>query len=253
MSLLLDALRKAEQERTLGQPPTPGAVATGVGAPTTTADTRPSGRFRTIIVLLLLVTLCAVALVLRRAPATPDHASPRLSPPPVLTPRPAPTPPPPPAPAPSLMRLGQLEVRDPPSAPVLPSGEIPAGESAPDDLDTPEAAPDALPDLETLQQPVAPPDPTAPPPSVAPSTAIQASPGAPTLQMLPAEQRARFPAFQLDVHVWNEAPARRFVLIEGHRYSVGDPLPGGLTLREIVPEGVIVEFEGRRVMVARPG
>ena len=94
MSLLLDALRKAEQERTLGQPPTPGAVATGVGAPTTPADPRPSGRFRTIIVLLLLVTLCAVALVLRRAPATPDHASPRLSPPPVLTPRPAPTPPP---------------------------------------------------------------------------------------------------------------------------------------------------------------
>ena len=58
MSLLLDALRKAEQERTLGQPPTPGAVATGVGAPTTTADTRPSGRFRTIIVLLFLIFVC---------------------------------------------------------------------------------------------------------------------------------------------------------------------------------------------------
>lgn len=269
MSLLLEALRKAERDRTLGQPPSPAAVA-AAPTPVPSTGTAPSpGRFRTLIALALLVTLCAIALLLRPSPLTAPSAITQTAPA-RTTGAPVPTPPetlpqtPTVAtaetPAPTPMRLAQIDVEDPPGRPPsLGSGEVPAGTPASEQGVADESTGIAL---EMLQQPVAEPMPAvapvpdpaaAVPPEDAANDTVSPAPGAPTLRMLPAEQRARFPNLTLDVHAWDSAPERRFVLVNGKRYAPGDPLPGGLVLREIVPDGVIVEFEDRRVMVPRPG
>lgn len=281
MSLLLDALRKAEQERTLGQPPSPETVAAG---PRSVALATPGAqrRYRTIVILLLLITLCATALVIggpapQPAPSTetreirvatkpaPARLPPTVAPaPPTQRPAPVVTPSRPP----TVTRLDQLEVPPPVLPTPLPpprvnaAGEVPAGDLPPDEeteeRDTAEALVDTAPPTPAPQVewvPVATVEGTDP----SPASPAAATPGpalargAPTLASLPMEQRSRFPDLRMDVHAWDEDPKRRFVLINGKRYSEGDPLPEGIDLREIVPEGTIFRFEGQRVLLPRPG
>lgn len=81
----------------------------------------------------------------------------------------------------------------------------------------------------------------APPPS--PSIA-----GLRRLKDMPSTYRAEFPALSVDVHVYNADPQRRFVLINGKRYREGDPLAEGPRLAEIVPDGMVVDWRGERVV-----
>jgi len=71
----------------------------------------------------------------------------------------------------------------------------------------------------------------------------------PRLNELPPSVRGDFPSVSYDVHVWNENPSRRFVLIGGKRYNQGDRLPGGPVLKEIVPDGVVFDHHGSEVLV----
>lgn len=65
---------------------------------------------------------------------------------------------------------------------------------------------------------------------------------------MPSTYRAEFPALSVDVHVYNADPQRRFVLINGKRYREGDPLAEGPRLAEIVPDGMVVDWRGERVV-----
>ena len=59
------------------------------------------------------------------------------------------------------------------------------------------------------------------------------------------------PPVKLSMHMWDEAPARRFVILNGQRMAEGDR-NGDLLLVEIQRNGVVVERNGQRARVPLP-
>jgi len=68
------------------------------------------------------------------------------------------------------------------------------------------------------------------------------------LSQLPPAERKQLPAMKLSMHMWNERPAQRFVIIDGHRYIEGDRV-GGAVITAIDGEGVILDLHGRPVRI----
>ncbi len=71
----------------------------------------------------------------------------------------------------------------------------------------------------------------------------------PSYDSLSQELKQSLPALHLDVHGYAEKPADRFVVINLQRYRVGDGLAGGGKVVDIVPQGVILEFNGTRFLL----
>ncbi|BCO32739.1 hypothetical protein TspCOW1_28420 [Thiohalobacter sp. COW1] len=94
---------------------------------------------------------------------------------------------------------------------------------------------------------MAPPEPEAP---AQPAEAVP--PQAPRWDELSAAEKNGLIRPRLDVHVYAESPAQRFVLIDLKRYREGEQLAGGGRLEAITPEGVIIEARGTRYRVDRP-
>jgi len=59
------------------------------------------------------------------------------------------------------------------------------------------------------------------------------------------------PTVKLSMHMWNESPASRFVILNGQRMGEGDR-NGDITVVAIERDGVIVERNGQRARVALP-
>lgn len=105
-----------------------------------------------------------------------------------------------------------------------------------------------------------------PPPAVVPDTAAVAPPPVAVPEPLPApppapvagnddlmqladlstEERKQLPPLKLSMHMWNDAPARRFVIIDGHRLAEGDRI-GDAVLEAIRTDGVVLDWNGRRL------
>lgn len=66
---------------------------------------------------------------------------------------------------------------------------------------------------------------------------------APPFSALPEEIRARLPQLHVDMHAWAEDPAVRFVLINLHRYREGEQMSEGPVVRQILPDGVLLELD----------
>jgi hypothetical protein len=56
---------------------------------------------------------------------------------------------------------------------------------------------------------------------------------------------------RINVHVYDNNPAARFVLIDMHRYREGEAIDGGLTLERITPDGVVLRKGDERFQVGR--
>lgn len=69
-----------------------------------------------------------------------------------------------------------------------------------------------------------------------------------SLDALPADARARFPGIVISTHVYAEDPGLRAIVVNGTRLQEGSQV-AGLTIREIGPDGVAVEFENYVVEV----
>lgn len=87
-------------------------------------------------------------------------------------------------------------------------------------------------------------------PAIEPVSALP--PEAPRWQDLPADQRGGLPAPRIDVHVFAQDPARRFVLIELRKYHEGDRLDSGATVEAIRNDGIVLSYQGQRYRVDRP-
>jgi|SRR5215469_2096025 len=66
----------------------------------------------------------------------------------------------------------------------------------------------------------------------------------PTYGSLTPEQRQGLAALHLDVHGYADKPAERFVVINLKRYRIGDVLTEGPTVKDIVREGAVLEYQG---------
>ncbi|WP_290886420.1 general secretion pathway protein GspB [Arenimonas sp.] len=74
----------------------------------------------------------------------------------------------------------------------------------------------------------------------------------PSLASLDAATRARLPPLKLSMHVFAEAPAQRFVILDGQRLGEGASPSAGIVLEEIRREGLVISVNGQRLLLARP-
>jgi general secretion pathway protein B len=254
VSFILDALRRAERERNLGQAPRLEDVALAASG---TGETPPQRRKLPWLLLaagLLLIVAATLFLWLRKpaAVAPPAPVESAAAPAPAV----APAPPAAVETAETMADAGPPAIAEDEAFSTL--DELAARRSAPPPTARP-AMPAAQPEpemsseMEPAMEPAM--EPEAPPPESAASVSrLQLDPApqpaVPLLQEMPPAYRADFPAFTLDVHVWDEAPERRFVLVAGRRYREGETLAQGPRLVEITPEGVVLDYRGERVLYA---
>jgi general secretion pathway protein B len=209
MSLILDALRKAESERQRGAVPGLHGV-TAPPAPEPAASSRSRGLTPLRVALGALVLVMGAALVgwLARpsaGPSLPVAAAPSMAPSALPAAAPAPLP---------------LVVSAPP---VLPA-EPPAV-----------AAP--LPPAPTAATASPPPPPPPPAASRAPIvTQVR------RLADLPPEQRRELPALAVSGSVWSEQPGARFVVLDGQVLREGDRLAAGLVLVKLAPRSATLRW-----------
>jgi general secretion pathway protein B len=220
MSYILEALRKADQERLAGS------------VPDLEADhesPRKTGRYSRWVwvlgIILALNGLLLAVLLLRDGSEQPDPvvaartASERPAkalpapPPAVVLSRPAPRAPVPvatPAPTPPVAPVARERVSTAPTVAPSPLPELPRVVAA---------------------QPAAPAD---------------TGSGVPLWEDLSLEFRGGFDMPRLDVHVYDSDPQRRFLLIELKKFREGDTLANGAQIEEILPDGIQLYYQGTR-------
>ncbi|MEK6805111.1 MAG: general secretion pathway protein GspB [Pseudomonadota bacterium] len=88
--------------------------------------------------------------------------------------------------------------------------------------------------------------PPAPPPEIAQTPPRNKTPV--KLNDTPAAYRAAFPALTFQVHSWDTNPKARFVRIDGYRYTEGETLASGPKIVEITANGLVLDWQGERVI-----
>jgi general secretion pathway protein B len=240
MSLILEALRKSESERQLGKVP-------GLMSPVMPVRRQyPFRRWLLLALVLLLGLGGGWWLALRLAappalgpaePAVPASARAVAGDP--AAPRPAEHPVSDLA-APALPTPAVAPTAPPSAAAPIAAGSVPQQAAAPTQVATP-ADPASAP----------PATPSGPAPSAAPEPAPTVATSVPLSQM-PAAQRAALPSLKLSVHVFADEATRRFAIIDGRRHVEGDELGGGVRLREIQRDGVLLDIGGQPWLLERP-
>ncbi len=91
-----------------------------------------------------------------------------------------------------------------------------------------------------------PPEPNAPA-KQAPSASAQ------PYSELPFSVRKALPELRLSMHVYTSDPAQRFVILNDSRIGEGDKTTDDVFVREIRPDGVVLEFQGQRFFYPRDG
>jgi general secretion pathway protein B len=75
----------------------------------------------------------------------------------------------------------------------------------------------------------------------------------PSYYDLPFATRKALPQLRMSMHVYTADPKQRFVILDGTRMVEGDATTDDVTLREIRPDGVVLEFQGQRFFFPRDG
>lgn len=233
MSLILDALKKSENERQAqGQP----AMFEIRVAP-------PKARFpvwAVLVGLLLGVNLIVllVVLVMRDPAAAPAPATGPAAAAPTAT---APT----------------AAGADPAATP----GASPTGQAGPAVAATPVAPASALAsrfDPPLVEDPELDAEQAGEPPGAAAAPALpSATParaGGGVVAGLPDRAAllaagTQVPEVNVSLHAWNRDPAARFVFVDGARAGEGAVLPSGLRVEQITPEGTVLSYRGSRFLV----
>lgn len=235
MSLILDALKRADAERSRGS--VPGLHAQPLaGAPSPAARSRPAGwlALAAIVVAALLAALAWLLLARREPPA------------------PAPTPvaqaaaPVPPAPAlapPPLVQVPPVAAPAPAPVPAAVPAPLPAAASPPGALPA-AAAPTAAPATAAASAARA---------KGASPSASGASAGderVPALSELPEDVRRQLPALTISGSIYSSQPAQRMLTIGSQVFQEGDRPAPDLVLERIGQKSAVFNFRGQRYSVA---
>lgn len=252
MSFILDALQKSERERHAGQAP---AIDEALSRPPPDPR-RARGHSEAA---LMIRTALAVAAVFLIAGLTwwllgRSHSG-SVPPPAAADTAPVAVAEPVPAAAAHLEPAPALRV-DPERFAIPVDAEVGPDAATLDEVldDSPEAAAASAPPAATefAEAPAAvPAAPAVAAPPPAPAAAVR-TPAPMPLKDMPPSFRSEFPALSVQVHVYDANPLRRFVLINGKKYRETDTLVEGPKVVEIVPEGVVLEHRGTRVLQEMP-
>jgi general secretion pathway protein B len=99
-----------------------------------------------------------------------------------------------------------------------------------------------------VQQQVANPVPAKP---LVPRTSNTSIAQVPTIDELRLEGSLQIAEMHLDIHVYSENPADRFVFINMTKHREGSTTAEGPVVREIRPDGVVLEHQGRVFLLPR--
>ncbi len=222
MSYILDALKKAEAERLQGTA-TEARPAFSIGQPQ--YDERQSRRRRRFRRAALLILLALVLLAL--ALLAPHWRAPLQSAPTPPVARPTP-------------HLQPTPTQAPAAAPgTRPATAVPAG--------TPDAPPET-PERPVLRhsRPQPQPKPTAARPDN-PQASMKAAP-VPTITLheLPPAIRQQIPSLATSGFLYSGNPRDRSVLLNNRLLHEGDQVAPGLILEQLLPNGMVLNYEGHR-------
>lgn len=244
MSLILDALRKSEAERRRGQ--APDLFASAPAAPTARPiDLRRAGPW---LVLLALSVAAGLVLWLGHGQPSPDTAGKLQSDPAHLDqarPQPPAMLPVPSLPTPAVTAPATV----PPTAVALP--EPSPATTATAAAAAPPARSPALATPDPAQQSPVPMAAMPLPEPAAPAAADEGGQALPTLAVLEASERSALPPLKLSMHVWASEPGKRFAIVDGQRVTEGSTL-GVSIVEQIRRDGVVLNINGRRVLLPRP-
>lgn len=87
-------------------------------------------------------------------------------------------------------------------------------------------------------------------PAVPAPTSRQTS-GVPAWSDLSLEFRSGLSLPHLDVHVYSENPKKRFILVDLQKFREGDTLDNGAVLEEILPDSIQLYYQGTRFLVEK--
>jgi len=76
-------------------------------------------------------------------------------------------------------------------------------------------------------------------------------PNLPTLEELLLANAITLPPLKMDIHVYSDTPAERFVFINMNRYNEGQMLGEGPLLVSITPSGIVLRHQGYDFLVTR--
>jgi general secretion pathway protein B len=91
---------------------------------------------------------------------------------------------------------------------------------------------------------------TTPPVSVA-NLRVSTAGILPSLMELRANGTLQLPDLHVDIHVYSDVPAERFVFINMNKYRENSSLDEGPILKQITSDGVILEYRGTAFMLPR--
>jgi len=240
MSFILDALRKSETDRQQKSSPGLADVPTG-------GRERSSSRWLPLLLGLLGINLVVLLVLLLRPAPAPSVAAESDGEPPETVPAAA---------APAPISLARREPDAVERGPAAVATTVTAGVSSPPVGAA--AAGEAL--APTDQAKASQPD--SPGASAAPAAAGTSAPTGTgrqedyeetflTLNDLRASSSVELPEMHIDLHVYSDNPAERFVFINMNQYRENATLNEGPRVRRITSDGVILEYRGSSFLLPR--
>lgn len=231
MSYILEALKKAQAERQLGNAPTIHAPPPSYAS----ADTRDSRKPVIIGIAAgaLVVALGALFLLRQPAPAPAVQVASAPAPAPVAAP----------VAVPAAPVVAALPAAPEPAAPAKP--EAPAKPKAPPvsakpPAPAPKPAPRAEP-VEALPEPARP---------VLVAAAPSAEDNIGPLQSLPESVQREIPKVSFGGYIYSPNPAERLLLVDKMLRREGEEVAPGLVLERLLPKAAIMNYRGSRYRVA---
>jgi general secretion pathway protein B len=255
MSFILEALKRSEQERALGQVP---RIHTNL-----LIEEPPASRPNPWVLLAVGLAFLAVAIALYAALRAPVP-SPAISPAPDMLAEGRSSSPPAAVvgaqPAQAVVteeqRYGPLAPgAEPPARPSPPPPEVVATAPRPMVASPPIPA-DLVEDIASFKEQLrheqglgvgSSDQPAATPESGAGTTPADD----PRQRRLPEALQAGLPAFRVTAHVYDPQPPRRFIVINSLRYGEGERTREGFEVLEILPDGVLLGYQGHSFFARR--
>jgi general secretion pathway protein B len=74
----------------------------------------------------------------------------------------------------------------------------------------------------------------------------------PLLQQMPPEIQRAIPPMAVTIHVYSPQESQRILFINNHEYHQGSLIEGGARVEAIVPDGVVLSYQGERFKLSRP-
>lgn len=246
MSLILDALNRADRERSEQQ------LSPSLHAAPSGPDHSHFRLWRLVAAIVALALLAGVAIAFWLLPQRTPQASPAVTSPAPALPLAAPVPAPPPEPAPPPAAARETEPAPKP-API--AAAAPQASAAPRPDTPPGTSRDAI--AELYARPATPPAPAvassapAPPPPPEPPPIRQPRPtqamilhSIPLLATMPASFQRQVPSIEYSIHVYNDEDGSGAVKLNGSMLRVGAELTPGLRVIAILPDSTVFDFNG---------